>query len=363
MPARGPLTGVLLFYGAVVTAALLLMVARWPSEPGGSPAEPDDRPVDASLVELARRVTVNAPDTTARLQLTLYRSGPSEVRGLLVATERDSRFEPSGQPETQLALRFRDTEGMPASRSPADPMQSVVELERLDRLSDLPDPHRSAAWPTHLALELGVAPDARLHVDNRARCLPPATAPGTLDLAGTPWFHEATDAAQDQPRSTARLRTMDLLSRMLRARICTASRPISGCRDTLLLIQPAPGDGDYLLELGPLDPATTTRPETDETRLSMARWSMARWSMAITVDSSGGLDKGVLRVVEAEPRPDDLLISLFVTRPAAPGEMIDPTAAGLASLHLFPGRHRGRTVIDLATLLEGTAWLHPEAGR
>jgi hypothetical protein len=368
MPTRGPLTGVLLFYGAVVTAALLLLVARWPSKPSGTRSTVEASRSIATLSRLARGIAARAPDTTACLQLTLYPDGPASVRGLLVATQRDAGFEPTGQPETLLALRLDEQRAARPQRSPAEPMQRMVQLSRLDRLSDLVDPdlghaRQPAAWPTRVGLELAISPatgaEVRLQVDNLGHCLEPVTAPGRLDPG-----HPAGPAPMDDTpwigaRSTTGLGTMDVLARMLRSRICTASQPVSSCRDTVLLIMPAmmPASraDEYLLEIAPLRRlASAAARATPDERATRMRLVLAR-------NPEGGLEAGSLELVPGMRGADDQLTSLFVTRPVGPGQPIDPTAPGLAALHRFPSQSKGRIDVDLATLLRGTAWASPEA--
>lgn len=326
---RNSTLGVLVFYSVLVTAALLLVLARGPQGPGLTPGQAEREA--ERLADLVRHTRVEAPGHEGPVHLT-WSPAPGGYRGLALLPQWRRDAADAG-PEVHLAVRL--SLDVPALlRNPARLPLHVATLHREPPASDLMEPGDRRRLS--LALDPGGGPGAgsAVAVDN---VLGPSGKAADTGV-GRAWAGLADPgpsrlAPQD-------LRVLAVLERTLRGRICDDLEAWSSCRATALTLARAHRRATYRLTL--LDPADALGAVSFELRA--------------TLDGERLLE-GTLRPLPGATltRPADL----FVLPPRGSLDVVTPGDPGLVIARFRPGDPASgerRWRIDFRTLLEGTEW-------
>lgn len=336
MKHRGPMTGVLLFYGAVVTVALILVLKG--HRPGEGPRPASIMPVD--LMPLVERTVVRAPHSSANLQLTYAVAGESRYRATLITTQRDSSFRPTGRAETHLSATLEQHLAPLVPRSPALAHQAATRLIREESMSELVP----AGSPGQLELELGLGPQQSIAMSNVRGASPLSSiTSGSLLLQELARQWSGSMLTSSAPRS--QLRTIALLARMVRSRACESYSPVESCHDTFVLITPGAEPDLVEIDLGVLD--------RDNGR---ARGSGSlRLQVRTQTDRDGRLAAATLEV-DRDASTARTPMSLYLAHPVAAGQMITTDTPGFLSLNVYPRATIEPVEIDLEALLAGSRW-------
>jgi hypothetical protein len=329
---RAPMVIALSFFSAVVTAALLIVVASRPPRTAA-----DVQRAASQLEQWLSWSSLENTDPQAVTQLTYTFGGPcGQIAGLALIEHWDRASQPaSGETHLWFTL-VRD--GAPWFRSPSRPPLASVLLVRHDLNSDLV--HGPSRDQLSLTFEPGFdgpTPGGELTVNNLA-----GAAKRSLSRSVNRRFSNSLRATRCW-MSDRDVEVLTLFTKLLRGRACSSAAGPSRCRDTALTLFPSQRPGNYRVEL----------------RLLGEDRGMVPFSLE--VPASGGAPRSTRLRLESRAATLDLPAALYLIAPQEAGEGWPAPEDVFAELLYRPdatGSAKIEATIDLQKLLAGTTWLH-----
>lgn len=308
------------FVSLLLAVALVLVWSRRP--PPGVLGDPQVVAAHETLTDLAGRLMAEGATGDAVTQVTVAPDGCDGIAGLALSAQWNRRGEAAG-PETLLAFQIERVARW--RREPTQPPVPLLRLGRHTPASDLVP--AGEPWSLRLRLLPRAADREEVGIDNRLDGLVEGYVPGRLPVP----FGGCRPQAEIAP----------LLARLVRAGCCSPEvSGGSGCRDTLVVISRRRRSGEYQVDL-------------------RVRGFEGQVSFLLAVDETRrGVPVRGRVVMDGAGATLPVPAALYLTPPAAPGELLLPGTAGFVELVYEPGRS-GEVArpVDFAALLAASRWL------